>query len=70
MSGAVKMSSPAVEQAVADHVHALAAQRGVRLRTELEDPDFVIAAETLGTQCGVALLTRAMRQRFPFAQAR
>lgn len=65
-----KVASTEVERALADRVYDLAAARGVRLRTDLEDPDFLIAAETLGEQCGLALLPRAMRERWPFVQTR
>jgi tRNA(Ser,Leu) C12 N-acetylase TAN1 len=40
------------------------------MRTEFADPDFVIAAETLGTECGVTLIPRALRERYPFVQVR
>jgi len=65
-----QVASSEVERAIADHVHALAQARGMRLRTDLSDPDFVIAIETLGEECGVALLPRAMRERYPFVQTR
>lgn len=65
-----EVASTEVERALADHVHDLAARQGTRLRTDLEDPDFLIAVETLGEQCGLALLPRAMRERWPFVQTR
>jgi tRNA(Ser,Leu) C12 N-acetylase TAN1 len=65
-----RVSSRDVEREVADHVHALAAAQGKAMRTALEDPDFVIAGETLGGECGVALLPRELRQRFSFIQTR
>jgi len=40
------------------------------MTTEFADPDFVIAAETLGEECGIALLPRALRERYPFVQLR
>jgi tRNA(Ser,Leu) C12 N-acetylase TAN1 len=65
-----KLPSPDIERAVGEHVHALAERAGLRMRTDFTDPDFVIAAETVGTQCGVALIPRAMRERYPFVQVR
>lgn len=65
-----KVASADIERAVGEHVHGLAEQAGLRMRTEFADPDFVIAAETLGTECGVALITRALRERYPFVQVR
>lgn len=58
-----------IERAVGEHVHALAAAQGMTLRTALDDPDNVIAAETLGNECGVGLLPRALRETYPFVRA-
>jgi len=65
-----KLPSADIERAVAEHAYALAAAQGKSLRTDFADPDFIIAAETLGEQCGVALLTRAVRERYAFVQTR
>jgi tRNA(Ser,Leu) C12 N-acetylase TAN1 len=65
-----KLASADIERAVGEYVHGLAERAGRRMRTEFADPDFVIAAETLGTECGIALLTRALRERYPFVQVR
>lgn len=65
-----KLPSPDIERAVGEHVHAAAERAGLRMRTDFTDPDFVIAAETVGTECGVALIPRAMRERYPFVQVR
>jgi len=62
--------SPEVERAVADHLFALAQAQGKALRTSFDDPDYIVVAETLGHECGVALLTREQRRRYPFVQAR
>ncbi|MFN3566141.1 MAG: THUMP domain-containing protein [Burkholderiaceae bacterium] len=59
-----------IERAIGEHVHALAAAQGKTLRTQFDDPDFVIAVETLGNECGVALLPRALREAYPFVRAR
>jgi len=58
-----------IERAVGEHVHALASAKGSSPRTAFDDPDFVIAAETLGNECGVALLPRALRETYPFVRA-
>lgn len=65
-----RVPSADIERAVAEHVYTLAAARNMRLRTDLTDPDFIIAAETLGNECGIALLPRALRERYPFVQIR
>jgi len=63
-----EIPTQAIERAVADHLYELAQARGVRLATDFREPDYVVAAETLGEQCGVALLTRDLARRFPFVQ--
>ena len=65
-----ELMSPEVERAVADHLSDLARARGKELRTAFKDPDYIVVAETLGHECGVALITREQRQRYPFVQAR
>jgi tRNA(Ser,Leu) C12 N-acetylase TAN1 len=65
-----KLPSAELERAVAEHAHALAAAQGKSMRTDFSDPDFIIAAETLGEQCGLALLTRSLRERYAFVQTR
>lgn len=62
--------SPEIEHALADHVFALVEARGGSLRTSFADPDFIVVAETLDTECGVGLITRDMRSRFPFVRVR
>jgi tRNA(Ser,Leu) C12 N-acetylase TAN1 len=62
--------SPKVEREVADHLFTLAEARGKSFHTAFEDPDYVVAAETLGNDCGVALLPRELRARYPFVQTR
>jgi tRNA(Ser,Leu) C12 N-acetylase TAN1 len=61
-----EINTPALEQAIADHLFAAVEARGGALRTSFEDPDYVVAVETVDSDCGVALITREMRQRYPF----
>jgi tRNA(Ser,Leu) C12 N-acetylase TAN1 len=65
-----RIRSQAVEQEVAGHLFEIAAQQGKTLRTDFDDPDYIVVAETLGQECGVALLTRDIRSRYPFVQSR
>ena len=62
--------SPEIEHALADHVFALVEARGGSLRTSFTDPDYIVVAETLDTECGVGLITRDLRSRFPFVRVR
>jgi tRNA(Ser,Leu) C12 N-acetylase TAN1 len=64
------LPSDRIEREVADHLYSLAEARGIALQTDFHDPDYVLVAETVGTECGVALLPRALRERFPFVAAR
>jgi len=65
-----KVRTREIEAALGDHVSELAAAQGTQLQIDLEDPDFVIAAEIVGQECGVSLLPRAMRERYAFVQTR
>jgi len=64
------VDTPRVEREVADQVFARAEELGKPLSVSFSDPDYIIAAETLGDECGVALLDRELRHRFPFVQPR
>jgi hypothetical protein len=61
-----RVATQQIERAVAEHLFELGATRGIELRTAFDDPDFVVAAETVGEECGVALVTRELRTRYPF----
>ena len=63
-----EVMSQEVEREVADHLFTLAEQEGKALRASFEDPDYIVAAETLGNECGVTLIDRGLRQRYPFVQ--
>jgi tRNA(Ser,Leu) C12 N-acetylase TAN1 len=65
-----QLATPEIERAVGEHLHALAAERGLHMRTQFADPDYAIVAETLGEECGVGFISRALRERFPFVQVR
>jgi len=65
-----QLATPQIERAVGEHLHELAAARGLHMRTQFADPDFAIVAETLGEECGVGFVSRALRERFPFVQVR
>ena len=62
--------SPAVERSVADHLFALAEKEGRQVMASFKNADYIVAAETVGHECGVTLLTRDLLQRYPFVQTR
>jgi tRNA(Ser,Leu) C12 N-acetylase TAN1 len=35
---------------------------------DFKDPDAIVAVELIGGECGVGLITRTMRERFPFVK--
>lgn len=43
-------------------------ERGLRPSVDFKDPDVIIVAETVGDACGVGMITRDMRARFPFVR--
>jgi tRNA(Ser,Leu) C12 N-acetylase TAN1 len=67
---AEQLDSAKLELMVADYLFAAAEARGKTLRTAFSDPDYIVAVETLDTQCGVALITRELRERYPFVRVR
>jgi len=60
--------SPEVERAVADFLFTLAENQGKQLHVSFTDADYIVVAETIGNQCGIALITRDMQMRYPFVQ--
>ena len=52
----------ALNKALTEHLAAV----GRAATIDFKDPDVIIVAETLDDQCGVGVLTRAMRKRFQF----
>jgi tRNA(Ser,Leu) C12 N-acetylase TAN1 len=43
-------------------------ERGHTPSVDFEDPDVILAAETLDDECGVGLITRTLRNRFSFVR--
>lgn len=62
--------SPEVERSVAEHLFALAEKEGHKVMVSFKNADCIVAAETVGHECGVTLLTRDLRQRYPFVKTR
>lgn len=65
-----QVMSQEVERQVGEHLCALAEVAGKRLQVSFMDADYVAAAETVGNQCGIALLDRPLRERYPFVLPR
>jgi tRNA(Ser,Leu) C12 N-acetylase TAN1 len=67
---AESLDSPELELTLAEGLFAAVEARGKAVRTAFDDPDYIVAVETLDTQCGIALITRYMRERYPFVRVR
>jgi tRNA(Ser,Leu) C12 N-acetylase TAN1 len=65
-----KILSPEVERRLGDDVMDLAMQQGKTLHVSFQDADYIIVAETVSNLCGVALVTRELRTRYPFVKIR
>ena len=45
-------------------------KQGAAPRIDFEDADAIVAVELIGDECGIGLITRTMRERFPFVKVR
>jgi tRNA(Ser,Leu) C12 N-acetylase TAN1 len=62
--------SPDVEGRLGEYVMHVATQQGKIMCVSFHDSDYVVVAETVGNLCGVALITRELRARYPFVKIR
>lgn len=65
-----RLHSPTVEREIGDRVWRALAARGHTPRVDFADPDAVLVIETVGDRAGLALVSRALRQAFPFVKLR
>ena len=65
-----QVMSQEVERQVGEHLCALAEVAGKQLQVSFTDADYVVVAETVGNQCGIALLDSPLRERYPFVLPR
>jgi tRNA(Ser,Leu) C12 N-acetylase TAN1 len=42
--------------------------RGETPSVDFKNPDLIVAVETIGEECGVGVLPRALRTRYPFVR--
>jgi tRNA(Ser,Leu) C12 N-acetylase TAN1 len=57
-----------IEQALTGIVLESSGQQGSAPHVTFRDPDFIITVEIVGDECGVGLITRSMRERYPFVR--
>ena len=60
--------SQPLEQELGRTLLAHLREQGATPLIDFKDPDAIVAVELIGDECGVGLITRAMRQRFPFVK--
>jgi len=53
-----------LDRALMDHLR----EQGAAPRIDFKDPDAIMAVELIGDECGIGLITRTMRERFPFVK--
>jgi tRNA(Ser,Leu) C12 N-acetylase TAN1 len=63
-----RLSGHAEEQGIAEALLQTAGASGPPARVSFEDPDLVVAIETVGSQAGVALLSREDVERHPLVR--
>ena len=63
-----RIISPEAERAIDVFIKEELGQRGQQAAIDFSDPDVVVTIETIGDRAGLALLTRALRERFDFVR--
>ena len=63
-----EIHSRQIEQALADALIESLSKRGHTPHVEYHDPDAIIAIEIVGNECGVGLITKSLRERYPFVK--
>ena len=62
------LDSHATEQALGGRIVELLEARGTAGRVDFRDPDLIVHVELVGDVGGVALVPRALRERYPFVR--
>jgi tRNA(Ser,Leu) C12 N-acetylase TAN1 len=65
-----RLHSPTVERSLGDRVWQALEARGGAPRVDFRDPDAVLVVETIGEQAGLTVITRELRQAYPFVKIR
>jgi tRNA(Ser,Leu) C12 N-acetylase TAN1 len=65
-----EFSSQEVEQALDRFLTEEFCSRGQECRVDFETADIIVAVETIHNQCGLGLITREMKERYPFIKVK
>ena len=65
-----RLHTPTIERALGDRVWRALEARGHVPRVDFRDPDAVLVVETVGDDAGLGVVTRALREEFPFVRVR
>ena len=65
-----EISSQAVEQALDRFLLDELAARGRQGRIDFQEPEVILFIELLHNQCGLTLITREMKERYPFIRVK
>ena len=65
-----KLSSLEIEKEMSTFIVDALDKAGKKVQITFEDPDTFIIVETAGNRAGVGLITRAMRERYPFIRVK
>ncbi len=63
-----RIISPEVERLFDTFLLKLIEKSGGRASIDFDDPDIVLAIETIGERCGIGVLTREQRERYAFVR--
>ena len=61
-----ELSSLAVEQEIDAFLKEECVRRGQKCQIDFAEPDKIVVIETIHNQCGLGLVTREMKARYPF----
>jgi tRNA(Ser,Leu) C12 N-acetylase TAN1 len=65
-----EISSLEVEQALDEYLKAGLTARGHQAHVDFEAPEVILVVETIHNQCGLGLVTREMKERYPFIKVK
>jgi len=65
-----ELDSQEVEQALDEFLKEELASRGQKCHIDFKAPEVIVVVETIHNQCGLGLVTREMKERYPFIKVK